>query len=68
MAISLFLILPVIIISLALLIIAIVDLVKREYVRGGSKVLWALIIIFIGVIGPVVYILLGRQEKPDDSN
>jgi len=59
---------PVIVIELALLIIALIDLVKRENVRGGSKILWVVIIVFIQIIGPVAYLLFGRQEKPVDSD
>ncbi len=59
---------PLILIELVLLVVALVDLVKREHVRGGNKIVWVLVIIFINLIGPIVYLLLGRQEKPDDSD
>jgi len=62
------LLIPLIIMSLVLLIIAIVDLVKREHVRGGNKIVWALIIVLVQTIGPIIYLLFGRQEKPDDGN
>lgn len=59
---------PLILLELILLIIALVDLVKREHVRGENKIVWALIIIFIQTIGPIVYLIWGRQEKPFDGN
>jgi hypothetical protein len=59
---------PVVIIELALIIVALVDLIKRERVRGGSKILWALLILFVQVIGPIVYLVFGRLEKPSDSD
>lgn len=59
---------PVVLIEVALLIIALMDLVKREYVRGGNKIVWALVIVFISMIGPIVYLIVGRQEKPGDSD
>ncbi len=59
---------PVALIQLTLLIIALMDLVKREYVRGGNKIVWALVIVFISMIGPIVYLIVGRQEKPGDSD
>jgi len=62
------LLIPLIVIELALLIIALIDLVKREHVRGGNKIVWVLIIIFINLIGPIIYLIFGRQEKPDDSD
>jgi hypothetical protein len=54
---------PIIILQLGLLIWGLYDLTRPDRkVRGDSKVLWAIVIIFIGIIGPVVYFLLGRQE------
>jgi hypothetical protein len=59
---------PLVIIEVALLVIALVDLIRRENVRGDSKVVWIIVIIVFGVIGPVVYFLFGRKENPVDSD
>lgn len=59
---------PVVLVEMVLLIVALMDLVKREYVRGGNKIVWALLIVFVGIIGPVVYLIAGRQEKPVDGD
>ncbi len=53
---------PLLILQLALLIIALVDLIKRQKVRGDNKVPWALLIVLVNIIGPVVYLILGREE------
>jgi hypothetical protein len=54
--------LPVLAIQVGLLIWAVVDLVKRDRVRGGSKVVWALVILFVNIIGPLLYLVWGRDE------
>lgn len=54
---------PLLILQLILLIVALVDLIKRQKVRGGNKVLWALIIVFVNIIGPIVYLIFGREEE-----
>ena len=55
--------LPVIAIELGLMIWALWDLSRpQRVVRGLPKAVWAVIVIFIGIIGPVVYMLFGRQE------
>lgn len=59
---------PLIVLELALLIFALVDLVKREKVRGGNKVVWAIIIVIINIIGPIIYLVFGRLENPVDSD
>ena len=54
---------PVIVIQLGLLVWALYDLTRPERrVKGDSKVVWALIIIFINLIGPILYFLVGREE------
>ena len=58
---------PLIIIQLTLMIIALVDLVRRQKVRGDSKVIWALIIIFINLVGPIVYLIGGRGEEKEEG-
>ncbi|HEX9902053.1 MAG TPA: PLD nuclease N-terminal domain-containing protein [Acidobacteriota bacterium] len=55
------LLIPIIIIELGLMIIALLDLVKRERTRG-PKWVWALVIIFINIFGPIAYLLFGRQD------
>jgi hypothetical protein len=54
---------PILVIQLGLLVIALYDLTRpTRRVKGDSKVVWALIIIFINVIGPILYFLVGRED------
>jgi len=55
---------PLILIQLGLFVWALVDLIKRQNVTGGKKWLWALLIILVNLIGPILYLAIGRQ--PDD--
>lgn len=56
------LLIPFLIIEIGLLVIALVDLVRRDQVRHLPKWAWAVIIIIINFIGPIAYLLLGREE------
>lgn len=58
------LIIPLIILELILVIVALVDLVKRDAstLQGESKLLWGLIILFISTIGPILYLVIGRKK------
>ncbi|QUG39943.1 PLDc N-terminal domain-containing protein [Psychrobacillus sp. INOP01] len=56
------LILPVLIIQLLLVVIAVIDLLRVKY-TNGPKWMWALIIIFINIIGPVIYFIVGRRNE-----
>ena len=54
---------PIIVIQVGLMIAALIDLERDErHVKGGSKVVWALVIILVNVIGPIVYFVAGRDE------
>jgi len=56
------LIIPLAVIQLGLLGFALYDLVKRTRVRGGNKLVWGLVIVLVGIIGPIVYLTVGREE------
>jgi hypothetical protein len=52
---------PIILLQLILVIAALVDLLRRERTRG-PKWAWLLIILFVNLLGPIVYFMLGREE------
>ncbi len=55
---------PLVVIQLGLMIWALYDMTRPDRkVRGDSKVVWALIVIFINIIGPVLYLFVGREEE-----
>ena len=59
----LLLVVPLVVIYFGLLIFAVVDLLRDDRrVRGGNKGVWALIIVFINLFGPIIYLLFGRVE------
>jgi len=54
---------PFAVLELILLAVALVDLVRREPDRvKGPKWVWALVILFFQVLGPVAYFVAGRKD------
>jgi len=55
-------------VQFALFASALVDLVRRpaSQVRGGRKWAW-LPVLFVNVVGPIAYLLLGRRGAPKAS-
>ncbi|MCP9761989.1 PLDc N-terminal domain-containing protein [Lacihabitans soyangensis] len=42
-------------------IIAILDLVKRQFVSKAAKVIWAIVILLLPFLGSILYLLIGRK-------
>jgi hypothetical protein len=55
-------IIPIVLIELILMIIALVDLIRREKTRYLPKWVWALLILFFQLFGPIGYLILGRED------
>ena len=56
------LLIPVVVIELGLMITALVDLIRREQTKG-PKWVWALVIVLVNFIGPIIYFIVGRKEE-----
>ena len=56
------LLIPVVLIELGLMATALVDLIRRSQTRG-PKWVWALVIILINFIGPIIYFVAGRKDE-----
>jgi hypothetical protein len=53
---------PILIVQFVLLAVALYDLVKQPAVRG-PKWVWAIVIVFVNIIGPILYFLVARKEE-----
>jgi hypothetical protein len=52
---------PIILLQIGLMVVALIDLVRRERTRGPRWV-WAVVIVFFNIVGPVLYLLVGRGD------
>jgi hypothetical protein len=55
------LLIPLVLLQLVLMVVALVDLVRREKTRG-PKWMWVIIILLGELLGPILYLLIGRVE------
>ncbi|PRY83632.1 PLD nuclease N-terminal domain-containing protein [Alkalibacterium olivapovliticus] len=55
-------IIPLLILQLILLVTAILHLIKNDQIEKNDKIIWALVIVFINIIGPIIYLIFGRKE------
>lgn len=56
------LLIPIILIQLALMIVALRDLMRRDRLRG-PRWMWVLIIVFVNLIGPIIYFVAAREDE-----
>lgn len=43
-------------------LIALVDILKSKF-EGNDKLIWVLVVLFLGVLGAVLYFFIGRKQK-----
>ena len=53
---------PVILIELALMLTALLHVLRHPNYRFGTKPLWIVIVVLFQIIGPVFYFAFGRGE------
>jgi uncharacterized membrane protein YozB (DUF420 family) len=52
---------PILLLQIVLIVVALKDLFSRERTKG-PRWAWALIILFVSLFGPIIYLLAGREE------
>lgn len=52
---------PLFAIQLILIIIALVDLSKNKNING-PKLMWVLAVVFINILGPILYFIFGKKH------
>ena len=48
---------------LILFLYALLDILKSEFKDGTTKLIWILIVLFAPVLGPLIYMVIGRNQK-----
>lgn len=60
------LLLPIFIVQFSLLAFTLV-LIWTKGVKNLNKILWSAIVIFINIVGPIVFLLYGRKKWSDNQ-
>lgn len=53
---------PLVVAELALMITALIHVIKHDSYKHGSRVLWVIVVVIVGIIGPILYFTLGRSD------
>lgn len=46
-------------------ILALVDIVKSKF-EGNTKLIWVIIVVFVNIIGAILYFAIGKKQKLKD--
>ena len=65
---QLFTILTFLIIPVGLWLWSLVDLLRSNFSDSTNKLIWVIVIVFIPVLGALLYLLIGRKQKIKLSN
>ncbi len=56
-------IIPLVLVQLVLMVVCLLDLSRREKVKFLPKWAWGIIIVLGELLGPAVYLIIGRAEE-----
>lgn len=62
------LLIPLIIVQFVLVVYALINLKNAPKVKFDNKLIWVLIIVFINIFGPIIYLIAGRDINAEDSS
>jgi fatty-acid desaturase len=48
--------------TLVLTIVALVDILGNQF-EGNDKLVWVLVVLFLGIIGVILYFAMGQKQK-----
>jgi DMSO/TMAO reductase YedYZ heme-binding membrane subunit len=48
--------------TFVLWVIAIIDLIRRQFNDSTNKIIWALVILFVPFLGSILYLLAGKKD------
>lgn len=60
---NLLLFIPLILLEVGLMVTALIHVLKHPNYKFGNKLMWILIVVFIQIIGPIVYFAFGKGEN-----
>ncbi len=54
---------PAVILQFALMITALVHILRHDHYKNGNRVLWIIVVVAVNIIGPILYFALGRSDE-----
>ncbi len=55
--------LPLMLIQMALMIFALIHVLRHDTYKVGNKLVWVIVVLFVNIVGPILYFLLGKDDN-----
>jgi uncharacterized membrane protein YqjE len=55
--------LPILLVELALMLTALIHVLRHDKYRFGNRILWVIVVVLIQIIGPIIYFTIGKGEE-----
>jgi hypothetical protein len=59
-------IIGIVLLSLIISLIALVDILRSNFKGSNDKLIWVLIVLFLGFFGVLLYFIIGSEQKQKD--
>ncbi|MEX2415435.1 MAG: PLD nuclease N-terminal domain-containing protein [Paenibacillaceae bacterium] len=53
---------PILVLQFILMLVALISCIRQE-TTNGPKALWIVLILFVNVLGPILYFVIGRRQN-----
>lgn len=54
---------PIILLEVILAVTALIHVIKHPKYKFGNKIMWIIIVLFIQIIGPIIYFVFGKGDE-----
>lgn len=59
------LLIPIAVLQLGLMLAALISILKHKKYKTGNRALWVILSLFISIIGPILYFVLGKTDEEE---
>lgn len=54
---------PIVVLEIGLMIYALSQILKHNKFKFGNKVMWIVVVVLIQIIGPILYLTIGKDNE-----
>lgn len=54
---------PIVVLEIGLMIYALIHILKHNKFKFGNKVMWIVVVVLIQIIGPIFYLMIGKDDE-----